>query len=276
MKVDFHIHSNFSDGNFTPKELINIYSKNNFKIIALTDHDTVLGCDEAIKYGAEAGIKVIPGIELSTKYKGEDVHILGYFKGKNYKNKYIEEYMETKKEKRKKKCKEMCERLLKYFNIKVDYEKIISENPNMIGRSTIVKYIIEAGYEQDFETCFAKYMKENSPVYVPASIFLPNQGIDMLKKSGAIAVLAHPALQKKSTIEELLQIFNFDGVEAIYSLHTKEETDKYINIANKNGLLITAGSDFHRYYDISHGISENVKNIYLNNTNINKIFSMIS
>lgn len=88
-KGDFHIHSTFSDGSYTPKEIVILSKKRNIDIISLTDHNSTCGIDEAISFGEELGIKVIPGVELSTFYNNSKVHVLGYFKDDSYKNELL-------------------------------------------------------------------------------------------------------------------------------------------------------------------------------------------
>ena len=120
-KVDFHTHSTASDGRKSPSELVKTAHLNGVKIMALTDHDTLKGLDEAILEGLRLGIKVIPGIELSTLHNGESVHILGYFKGDGYYNESLINFLKDKEDSRLKRAEKFIENLDTFFNIKINY-----------------------------------------------------------------------------------------------------------------------------------------------------------
>lgn len=271
-KGDFHIHSNFSDGKFEIKMLLDLYKNKGYDIIALTDHDTMGGCKEAIEYGKEIGLKVIAGIEISTKHNGEDVHILGYFKDEDCRRKEMIEFASNKEHTRINRCKTIVSRLKEYFNIEIDGEELLSKNKGMIGRPHIANEIIRAGYETNMQDVFDKYLGNDSPAYIPSSDLSVQEGIDLLKNNNGVIVLAHPVLIKKTKIEDLLNNFQFDGIEAIYGLNSQQDTDKFIDISNKNHLLITGGSDFHDFDLSSHS---NIGDISLDRENIEKLLKFI-
>ena len=145
-KGDFHIHSNYSDGKYGINELLDLYKKEGYDIISLTDHDTLEGCKEAIDYGKEIGLNVITGIEISTKHNGEDVHILGYFKDEDCRRKEMIEFAKKKEQDRINRCKTIVSKLKQYFNIEIDGDELLSKVKGMIGRPHIAKEIIKAGW----------------------------------------------------------------------------------------------------------------------------------
>lgn len=271
-KGDFHIHSNFSDGKFSTSELLDLYKKSGYDIVSITDHDTLEGCKEAIEYGKSIGVKVITGIEISTKHNGEDVHILGYFKDKDCRRKELIEFANKKEKDRVDRCKVIVNKLKEYFNIKINGDELLAKNKGMIGRPHIAKEIIKAGYETNMEDVFAKYLGNDSPAYIPSSILSVQEGIDLLRNNDAVVVLAHPVLIRKTRIEDLLNEFKFDGMEAIYGMNSEDETSGFVNICNQKGLLITGGSDFHDFDTSSHS---NIGDISLDNKNIEKLLEFI-
>jgi hypothetical protein len=271
-KGDFHMHSNFSDGKFSVSELLDLYKKNGYDIVSLTDHDTLEGCKEAIEYGKLIGLKVITGIEISTKHNCEDVHILGYFKDEDCRREEMIEFAKKKEQDRVNRCKIIVNNLKKYFDIEINGDELLSKIKGMIGRPHIAKEIIKAGYEKNMDDVFKKYLGNDSPAYVPSSILSVQEGIDLLRNNNATVVLAHPVLIKKTKIEDLLNDFKFDGMEAIYGLNSQHDTDKFIDICRQYKLLITGGSDFHDFNTSSHS---NIGDISLDNRNIENLLKFI-
>ena len=273
LKGDFHIHSTHSDGKLSIKKLIDLYSEKNYNVISITDHDNMNGCKEAIQYGKSKNLKVIAGIEISTKYNDESIHILGYFRDEDCSRKEIIDFSRQKNQDRINRCKRMVKALKDHFNIIISAEKLLSENKGgMIGRPHIANAIIDAGYETDIRSVFDKYIGNDSPVYMPSSCLTPQEGIDLLRNNNATIILAHPVLLQNSKIEDILNSFNFDGMEAIYSLNSSEDTIRLSNICKKRGLLITAGSDFH---DFNLDDRVYIGSIALDNHNISKLLEAI-
>lgn len=271
-KGDFHMHSNFSDGKFSVSELLDLYKKSGYDIVSITDHDTLDGCKEAIEYGKLIGLKVIAGIEISTKHNGEDVHILGYFKDKDCRREEMIEFAKKKEQDRINRCKTIVNSLKKYFDIEINGDELLAKTKGMIGRPHIAKEIINAGYATNMEDVFKRYLGNDSPAYIPSSILSVQEGIDLLSNNNATIVLAHPVLVKKTKIEDLLSDFKFDGMEAIYGLNTQQDTDRFIDICKQHKLLITGGSDFHDFNTSSHS---NIGDVSLDNKNIENLLKFI-
>lgn len=241
---DLHTHSTSSDGKFPPRDVVNQAFENGVKYLALTDHDTVSGITEALDEANKLGVKLIPGIELSTEYNGESIHVLGYFKDDNYKNPEFIKILNNIKEGRIKRAYEIVERLEKYHNIKLDINRVLAGGNDTIARPHIAKAIIYAGYPYDLNYIFDNFLGNNCKAYVPSTNMSTEEGIKILKKFNALVVLAHPIYVKKSPLEELLK-FDFDGIEAIYAQNTKEQTKNLLEIVNKENLITSCGSDCH-------------------------------
>ncbi|MBZ9608587.1 PHP domain-containing protein [Clostridium estertheticum] len=252
---DFHLHTNASDGKLSPKELIHEASLNGLDIIAITDHDTTLNVEEGIREGLIENIRVIPGIELSTIYNNESIHILGYFKDDKYKDVDFQNFLKDIDDFRILRAKKIVENLDTFFKIKLDYQKVLDEAKGVIARPHIAKAIIDAGYKYDWKYIFDNFLSNSSPAYVHIKRISTADGITILKKVNALVVLAHPVLIKKSTIDEMLSL-DFDGIEAVYPINTKKQKSLLKSKAKEYGKLITAGSDFHgiTISDTSHGV----------------------
>jgi predicted metal-dependent phosphoesterase TrpH len=274
-KGDFHIHTNYSDGKYSPKEIIEMAKKYHVDIIAITDHDTVAGIREAVKAGIENGIKVIPGIELSTLRNGESIHVIGYFKDEVQISRDFRNYLDQRQIERLKRAEEIVRRLDKFFSIKLDIDKIIKGTNGIIARPHIAKAILEAGYDLEWSYIFDHIIGENSLAYVPNKKLSTEEGLELLSTVNALTVLAHPVLVKDNDVEELLKL-GFDGIEAKYHLNSEEDTKKYLKLALDLGKIVTAGSDFHGLIktDVSHSdeigtvcLEEKDINIFLNSLN---------
>lgn len=253
-KGDFHLHSHASDGKYSSAEVVNMAAKVYIDILAITDHDTTAGIDTAIIAGNKNNIKVIPGIELSTYYNGENVHILGYFNDFSYKNIEFQSFLKENNDYRVYRGEKIVKNLKEYFNIDLNYKEIVNSASGIIARPLIAKAIIEKGYPYSWDEIFKKFIGADSPAYVPNKIISTQKGVQILKENGALAVLAHPILIKKFNVEELMNL-PLDGVEAIYPLNTNEDTKNFKKLATKYNKFITAGSDFHGISkgDGSHG-----------------------
>lgn len=254
LKSDFHVHTNSSDGILSPREVVKRAHLNGVSYLAITDHDTILGIDEALDEAAKYSLKIIPGIELSTNFNGESIHVLGFFKDGSYKSKEFIALLDGIKNRRVQRAQEMVDKLKSNCNIHISFDNVLKHGKEIIARPHIAKEIIAAGYDYSFDYIFDNFIGKDRPAYVPTNKLSTAEGIEILHRFGAIAILAHPVLIKNSNISEFLP-FNPDGIEAIYFQNSKEDEDFYISFANEHNLLITGGSDCHGDFinDDRHG-----------------------
>ena len=243
-KGDFHLHTNVSDGKLTPSELVKLAKHNGLDIISINDHDTLNGIAEAISTGIAEGIKVIPAFELSTIKNGENIHVLAYFKDDSYKDKAFIAKLKEITDYRITRAKKIVENLEKYFNININHEDVLNNADGIVARPHIAKTILQAGYDYEWEELFKTVLSQDSPAYVPNKLLSVEEGIDLLRSTNCLIVLAHPVLIKKSEVKDILTL-GFDGIEAIYFQNSPSDTEKYISLAKEFNILITAGSDFH-------------------------------
>ena len=252
---DLHTHSTASDGKFSPKEVVKKAYDRGVKYLALTDHDTVSGIAEAKEEAEKLGLNFIPGIELSTTYKDETIHILGYFRGDDYKNPELNNYLEDIKKKRIERAHEIVRRLKKFNDIEIDVNEVLKNGKDTIARPHIAKAIIDAGYNYSKEYIFDNFIGDHCPAYIPANKLDAEEGIKLLRTYNALVILAHPVLLKKLHVLDVLEL-DFDGIEGIYGLNTPEETANFLKIVDKKDILTSCGSDSHGHEedDTKHGI----------------------
>lgn len=248
LKADLHMHTTSSDGTFTPTELVNHAKKQHIDIISITDHDTVEGIEEAIDAAKSVNIRVIPGIELSTTYNGESIHIIGYFKGDGYKDESLISFLKELKEKRFTRAMKIVDNMKTIHNIHISFEDIMKNSDGVIARPHIAREILKVRPDLTWNEIFYKFLGDGCPAYIPSVKMTLIDGINLLKNYGALVSLAHPTIIKKTPVKKFSE-FNLDAMEAIYPENKFGETGKFISICNNNNLLITAGSDFHGNLD---------------------------
>ncbi|EKY26130.1 PHP domain-containing protein [Clostridium celatum] len=251
---DLHTHSTASDGKFSPSEVVKKAYDRGVKYLALTDHDTLSGIQEAKETAEKLDIHFIPGVELSTTYKGETIHILGYFRGDDYKNVELNNFLEDLKTKRIARAHEIVRRLKKFNDIEIDVNEVLKNGKDTIARPHIAKAIMDAGYNYTKEYIFDNFIGDHCPAYIPANKLATEEGIALLRKYNALVILAHPVLLKKLHVLDVLHL-DFDGIEGIYGLNTKEDTERFLKIVDQKNILTSCGSDSHGYEedDKKHG-----------------------
>ncbi|WP_312649336.1 PHP domain-containing protein [Proteiniclasticum sp.] len=253
MKIELHCHTTYSDGRLTPEELYHLAVKEGLSYMALTDHDSVKGHFEISTLMDRSDIRFIPGIELTTSRNGESIHILGYWNNEGYKNQGLLSKLDELHHARDERIIKFIQNLEHYFDMDIDYDKLRETNQGVLTRANLAHAVHEKVPQLTYNEAFMKYLDKDSPAYIPNVKLTVEEGIALLKKNGAIVVLAHPVIYRKNTLEELL-LHEFDGVECYYYLNDEEMTGKSLDIARRNNLLITAGSDFHGIQgDIKHG-----------------------
>lgn len=262
MKANLHIHSKNSDGTKSIKEINELALKYNFDYIAITDHDTINAVDEINIL--DTTINYIIGVEMSVKYKNEEIHILGYFKNKKIDT--VKDYFNKVNAKRINRAKKIIENLKKYYNIDISLDDVKKKADGVIARPHISEVICEK-YGYTFNEVFDKFLGDDKKAYVPYELIELKDAIKYLKDNDALVVLAHPILIKKFDFKEILD-FGFDGIEVYHPDQNKEYQEILIKLAKENNLIITGGSDYHgeiitNKFEESY-IENNDLNIFLN------------
>ncbi len=243
-KIDLHIHTTASDGSFTPSELLEEAKRRRLSTIAITDHDTVAGIEEAIEKGKELGIEVIPGIELTTYYQGQRVDILGY--QIDYHNQELLAIIDNLQNSREVRAKQILAKLSN-LGIELDFARLKEiAGETGVGRPHIARLMVEEGHVSEMQEAFDNYLEDGGPAYVPKYQLKPEDAIELIQGAGGIVVLAHPGIiDNNEIVKELINYEGLTGIEVYYSKHSKEETEYYLSLAQENDLIITGGSDCH-------------------------------
>lgn len=243
-KIDMHTHTNYSDGIYGPENLVSKAIEVGLDGLAITDHDNICGIDKAKRYVEKKNLNfmIINGIEISSLYNEENVHILGY--NIDITNKELLSYVDKIKDKRRKRAEEMITALNK-LGLDISVSEVLKVTKNqLITRPNIGRVLIDKGYVKDMSEAFKKYLSESSPAYVSYCKLDPKEAIELINNAGGIPVLAHPGLNSEKTFKEVIQ-FDFKGIECFHPKHSDKLTSFFLKEAKDRSLIVTAGSDFH-------------------------------
>lgn len=255
MRADLHMHSIHSDGTLTVFKLLKRATTKNLDVISLTDHDSVNGVEKALEYGKKFGIKVIPGIELSTYRNGESVHILGYFN--NHIPKELYDYAKKIRLQRRGRIIKMAKNCERLHGLKVDYKRLLKP-VGIITRAHLIREIALSNPIYTTKEVANNFLLEHCPAFIPSSNLDTADGIKMLKELNALVVLAHPVLLEDNDVEDIIKL-GVDGIEGIYPKNKDGDEERFRELCKKYNLFITAGSDYHGIIDYSHGdMADNV------------------
>ena len=249
MKYDLHLHTTGSDGRLTPTELVKLARSRGLKVIAVTDHDSVGGIDEAIKESQnEPQITVIPGVEINTDLASGELHVLGYFI--DYVNPDFVKSLERIRESRVGRAEKMVDKL-HALGMQVEWQRILDlARGDSICRPHIAQAMLEKGYVTSEREAFDKYIGRNGPAYVEREKIKPVDAVEIIKRAGGLPVLAHPAdiQELDNMIKELMEA-GLVGLEVYYGQYDKATVDRLIRIADNYKLIATGGTDYHHFQD---------------------------
>ena len=246
--VDLHTHTNKSDGSFSPSALVELAAQKNLAAIAITDHDSVDGLDEAMAVSGKYAVEVIPGIEFSTCYGKQDVHMVGLFID-HHKESFTKE-LDSFIESRTGRNMAMCENL-RAAGIDITYEKLIEAFPDsVLTRAHYARYLYDRGYVKSIPEAFDRYVGDRTKYVVPREKITPQASIRMILQGGGIPILAHPPLYHMSSerLDKLVadcKEAGLVGIEALYSSYNGADQRDMRRLATKYDLLLSGGSDFH-------------------------------
>ena len=245
MRTELHCHTTASDGLYSPSALVRLARQRDIGWLAVTDHDTIDGHPEALAAGAEHGVRIIPGIEISSLSPAGEVHVLGY--GVEPADDETRDRITRLRSSRESRARRILARL-EALGKPVGFERVKAlAGDAMIGRPFIAMAMVECGHVQTRQQAFDEYLAEGRPAFAPNDALTPEQAVELIHRAGGAAVVAHPGLYQGDASSMLLELNDrgLDGVEAFYPLHTPEQTRNYAAFASRHGLLVTGGSDFH-------------------------------
>jgi len=249
MEIDLHTHTTASDGSFTPSQLVNYAKERDLRALAVTDHDTIDGNEEALSAGRREGLEVIPGIEISVDYSPGSMHMLGYFIDTG--SQQLKEKLALLQDSRADRNPKIIGKLNE-LGLAVSYDEVVEvSGGGQVGRPHIAQVLLKKGYTTTIQEAFDKYLGKGAPAYFDKFRLNAEDAIAMITDAGGVPVLAHPFTLKcknQGELEELLKHLatrGLGGIEVYYTEHSEKQTKLYRLLAERNNLLITGGSDFH-------------------------------
>jgi predicted metal-dependent phosphoesterase TrpH len=250
--IDLHLHTNASDGHCSPRELVARAAAARLEVISVVDHDTFAAQSEVAGLAAEAGLRVVPGIEITAVWHGLDVHVLGYYVDPA--GSEIAAFLERQRVDRVRRVKAMLERLRK-LGLPLEFEQVVvpvgDRTPHAIGRPQVARALLRAGYVADMREAFDRYLGEGRPAYVPRIGAEPVDVVRLVAAARGIASLAHPALLGRDEIIPGLVAAGMQAIEVYHPDHAADSVARYEEVSRRYGLARTGGSDYHA--DDAHG-----------------------
>ena len=245
--IDLHTHSNCSDGSMTPTELVRHAAERNIKAIALSDHDTIAGIDEAIEAGKKYGVEIVPAIEFSVQ-SATETHILGFYI--DHKSEVLAKALEKINAVRWQRTVNTCENLQRLgFDVTMDEALAIAPS-GLIGRAHFARILMEKGYVASVKEGFDKYLANGRPAYDGTQALTAREAVELINEIGGVAFVAHPHLIRLSDsdlrafLSELKEV-GLCGIEGYYNEYTPEMQEYFQSLAKELSLEISGGTDYH-------------------------------
>ena len=240
------MHTTASDGRLAPAALVDRVREAGLRTIAVTDHDTTQAIDEVSRLAAAYGIRVVPGIEVTSVDEGRDVHLLAYFV--DHRDAALERFLATQRERRLERVREVGNRLAG-LAVPVDVEALIAraraKPGTAIGRPWIARALVRAGHARSVADAFDRWLGQGQPAYVPRLGPSPFEVLQVVHEAGGIVSFAHPGVTKRDGLLGPLSEAGLDAIEIHYSDHLPEVRERYRARAIALGLATSGGSDFH-------------------------------
>jgi predicted metal-dependent phosphoesterase TrpH len=240
--VDLHAHSTASDGSKPPRAVVAAARAVGLSAMALTDHDTMAGVNEAMEAGRTLGVRVVPGVELSAMEGDREVHVLGlHIEHVNA----LEDTLTTLRDRRFIRAQLMVEKL-NALGVPITFDAVLRQaGGGAIGRPHIARVLISEGWARDSRDAFDRYLGANKPAFVPKHRLTVAEAIDLIHAGGGLAVLAHPGSEGRRDAVERYAAMGLDGLEVKHPGHSSEDTSRLGALADYFGLVWSGGSDWH-------------------------------
>ena len=247
--IDLHLHTTASDGVMTPSGIVNYAKSKGLVAIAITDHDTIEGLEEGFLEGERIGLEVIPGIEVSAEHSPGSMHLLGFFI--DIHDPILKERLGYLQRARAERNPKMAEKLNK-LGIDITFDEVLkASGGGQVGRPHFAQVLIEKGYVRNFQEAFDRFLKKGASAYVEKMRFSAEESIQFINEANGVAVLAHPNTLQLNGYSELENLIlrlvktGLRGIEAYYPEHSALEVAQYKTLAERHGLLVTGGTDYH-------------------------------
>jgi hypothetical protein len=243
--ADLHLHTNFSDGTFSPEELVLQAQNSGLACIALTDHDSVEGCARAAAACAAMNLEFIPGTELTAELNDTELHLLGFFL--DTQNQKLLSKIAQCQTVRQNRIHEMVAAINK-LGVPLAAETVFAlANCKSPGRPHVARAMVKAGLVKNLDEAFERFLKKGRPAWVPKAKMSALEGIELIHQADGLAVMAHPGLNRTDEIIPALVDAGMDGIECFHPRHSMSMSEHYLEVAEKFDLLVTGGSDCHGF-----------------------------
>jgi predicted metal-dependent phosphoesterase TrpH len=242
--IDLHLHTTASDGLCEPAELVDRAWRAGIRTLSVTDHDTVAALSEVERAAVASGLAFVPGIEITAVHDGRDVHVLGYFIDRE--DEALAGFLEQQRADRVRRVREMADKL-EGMGKPVDRDALLGTQPSgtSLGRPMVAKALVKAGHVVDTRQAFDQLIGQGRPAFIPRRGPSPADVIDIIGRARGVASLAHPGLLKRDDLIPGMIAAGLTAVEAFHSEHDGPTVERYLAFAERHGLLVSGGSDYH-------------------------------
>jgi predicted metal-dependent phosphoesterase TrpH len=240
------MHTTASDGRLSPSALVARAGAVGLTTISVTDHDTVAALAEVRQHTADAGITLVPGIEVTSVHQDRDVHILGYFFDES--DPEFARFLTAQRTHRVERLRQIAAVLARLGKV-IDIDTLIAETARRpgasVGRPTIARALVQLGHVTSIQEAFDRYLGSGRPAFVPRVGPSPPEAIAAIHAAGGIASMAHPGLTQQPALVAPMAKDGLDAIEAYHTDHTPEMRDEALAMARRFNLLVSGGSDYH-------------------------------
>jgi predicted metal-dependent phosphoesterase TrpH len=244
--IDLHMHTTSSDGRCSPEELVERAWNAGIRTMSVTDHDTMAAVEPATRAAKARGMRLVPGIEITSVHRGKDVHMLAYFISPEAPG--LQDMLSSQRRQRVERAVEIADRLAKLgapIDVAALVETASAPGGKALARPQIAQALIAAGHVASVPEAFDKYLSEDSPAYVPHRGASPAEVVTLVVAGGGIAALAHPGYRPQDEIIPGLVEAGMQAIEVFHSSHDGAAETHYLAVAKQHNLLPTGGSDYH-------------------------------
>ncbi len=245
MRIDLHSHTTASDGRTPPRELVRLAKAARLDILAVTDHDCVDAVGECIEEGKAVGVRVLPGVEMSARFEGEGVHVLGI--GLDWRSPSLLRTLEGIKERRRARVDEICAALGKLGVALAAAEVLAEAGGKSVGRKHVARALLKKGLVKSEQEAFQRWLGAGGPAEVAVNEMPPQEAASLIRAHGGVAVLAHPGFfDDDARVERILDAAPaIRGIEVWHRYDAPRKHLRYLEVARRRDLRATGGSDFH-------------------------------
>jgi 3',5'-nucleoside bisphosphate phosphatase len=243
--ADLHLHTRYSDGSYTPEELVGEAARQGFAAIAVTDHDTLDAIPESLLAGQEFGVEAIAGVEITCRVETQEVHLLGYLFDETWKNKPLQTVLDHSKRVREQRIAQFVVKFNE-LGIPLTVQDVQQcSTAGTVGRPHVAMALRKRGFVRSVEEAFERFLKRGKPAFVERYRMTAAEAIGHIKRAGGVAVLAHPALNRVDAQIPNMVEQGLDGIEVWHSRQSPAQSESYLKLTERLGLLATGGSDCH-------------------------------